>query len=170
MGPSVISAAIGMTWAARVGKKCRLHVSGDFVAHGRIDHRYIAQLGIVCDNMRLVADQAGVDVGEKLAWTYCHIPEPTFAPYKRYLDRKGIHVRLSDHIGVDGCIVCDFALLDRIKSHLPRKCVKCPAQLSHAITCDQCGICWERPEYIVVFDPHGFQSAKAQANRLNILQ
>lgn len=169
IGPSVIAAAIGIVWALRTDRVCRLHVSGDFVSHKRIDHRYIAQLGMLCDVVRQVSREQGLDAPEIMAWSYTHIPADTFAPYQRYLARKGIHVRYSDHLGDNGVIVSDFAALPAMKAHGIRY-LKCPAQLPQGKTCDECRACWELPSYIVAFEPHGSGKRKARFASLRILQ
>lgn len=170
VGPSVRAAAIGIVWAARVGKLCRLHVSGDFMRQGRIDHRYIVQVGLLCDAVRQVAAENGDKVGHYLAWSYTHIDRDTFMSYKSYLDSKGVHVRWSDYAGPDGAIISDFDALPALKSETGLSYVKCPAQMPQGLTCDQCRICWELPSHTVVFEPHGATKRKARTAALNVLQ
>lgn len=157
---SVISAAIGIVWAIRDEKVCRLHVSGDFVLHDCIGHRYIAQLGMVCDIARDVGTNLGFDIPHYLAWSYTHIPKVVFEPYRTYLDRKGVHVRYSDVVGENGAIVYDFAHIDTLRKETGGQFVRCPAQLSHQITCVDCRVCWLRPSHTVVFHPHGTAKRK----------
>lgn len=164
---SVRATAIGMVWARRTDKLCRLHVSGDFVLHGSVDHRYIVQIGMLAD---IVNDVSGKPRGTPVAWSYTHIPQRTFEAYRAFLERKGVIVRYSDHTGANGAIVCEFGALPQLKADKGVKYVKCPAQLPQKKTCADCTLCWTLPSHTVVFEPHGAAKRKAGRASLAILQ
>lgn len=159
---SVNAAAVAMAWAVRTGRMARLHVSGDFVRAGRVDHRYIARLGLLAD---AVNRAAGRPVGTAIAWSYTHIPADVFEGYRVRLEKHGIHVRISDHSGAHGAIVRDF---DSMPGSGVRY-LKCPAQLPQESTCAECRACWERPDRTIVFEPHGAARNKARAAALRVL-
>lgn len=159
---SVNAAAVAMVWAVRTGRIARLHVSGDFVRAGRVDHRYIAQLGILADTVNVTA---GRPIGTAIAWSYTHIPADVFEGYRVVLARHGIHVRLSDHAGAHGAIVRDFRGLQGAGVRY----LKCPAQLPQGSTCAECRACWERPDHTIVFEPHGAAKNRARAVALRVL-
>lgn len=151
LSASARSVAVGMVWAVKVGTLCRLHVSGDFCNGDRIDHAYVVQVGILAD---MVNSLAGRRSGTPIAWSYTHIPQKLFAPYQRYLARKGVIVRVSDFNGHMGAVVAPFDRLHEMKEK-GVKYLKCPAQLPQGKTCASCTLCWTLPAHTVVFDPHG---------------
>lgn len=158
---SISAAAVGMVWALKTERLCRLHVSGDFVQGGRVDHRYIAQLGVLADAVNAIAGRAK---GSMIAWSYTHIPARTFAPYRKVLERHGIAVRFSDHSGENGVIVAPF---DEIPAGI--RYAKCPAQLPQGRNCADCTLCWTLPSHTIVFEPHGASKNKARAAALRVM-
>lgn len=164
---AVRAAAIGMVWAVRTGKLCRLHVSGDFITQGRIDHLYIARLGMLAD---IVNDVAKRPRGTQIAWSYTHIDQPTFAPYQRQLATHGVWVRYSDYLGPNGAIVHDFDTLPALKADKGVKYIKCPAQMPQSLTCAECKLCWTKGAHTIVFEPHGVMEKKARTASLKVLQ
>lgn len=163
---SIRSVALAMVWARRTARLARLHVSGDFVSDGRIDHRYIAQIGMCAD---VVNDASGQPRGSAVAWSYTHIKAATFEPYRAYLARKGVHVRLSDTRGAHGAIVADFNTLPAMKAKGVRY-IKCPAQLPQEKTCVECTLCWTMPDHTIVFEPHGAAKRRAREASLRVVQ
>lgn len=166
--PSLASAIVGMIWALRSDRLCRLHVSGDFLLDGKVDRAYITGLARVADTIN---ELAGREKGTALAWSYTHLAPKVAKGYVSYLASHGIIVRISDHAAAGGAVVHRFDTLQDLKSVNPEiKFMKCPAQLgNHDRTCAECRACWERPERTIVFDPHGPAHRKAERASLAVL-
>jgi hypothetical protein len=161
-GPALRAAAAAMVLAARMGVTARLHVSGDFLERGRIDARYVQGLVRIA---RWLRAQTG-DAGRLSAWSYTHIPPARFETHRRVLADAGVVVRYSDAAPSAGpvAIVHPFADREGIAARVQgARVIRCPAQLSDAVTCASCRACWTHPDRVVVFDPHGPGARKVRA-------
>lgn len=153
-GPALVAAAATMSWAANTGRVARLHVSGDMGAGSQPDAAYVDGLIAIAHEIN---DTRGTPRGTVRAWTYTH---HTDGPWVARLREAGIAVRLSDRTGPWGAIVASFDSVPALrKDHGP--IAKCPAQLRD-VNCQQCRLCWERPEVAIAFDPHGFRAKLAR--------
>jgi hypothetical protein len=156
------SAEVVFIWAVQTYRWARLHVSGGF---GKEDETELRQTYVdgLCELANRVNRLAGRPIGTDIAWTYTHLPGVTFdTPWIAQLRASGIHVRISDHVGPNGAIVGDHSQFKGIRAKLKPlglKPVKCLAQVGD-YSCRTCGICWERPELVVVFHPEGMRKAR----------
>lgn len=124
----------------------RLHTSGDFyrTEDKVIDQEYIDGLIYISKHMKRLHN-------EPIAYTYTHVKESGIVDV---LSKYGIIVRKSG----DNAITKYHSYFKR-KSGIynKRKYVLCPVQTTskeNKINCMQCGICWEKPQTVVVFNPH----------------
>jgi hypothetical protein len=150
---SIRAAARAMVWAARTGRKARLHVSGDFLRpDGRVDTAYIRGLSVIGRFMRETYPTSG----PVYAWTYTHVSPAQLGPYLDAIAGAGIALRWSDRVGASGAFVRPFSDINYFKALKSAgvRYAKCPAQLRD-VSCKDCRICWERPSLAVAFDPHG---------------
>lgn len=150
---SIRAAARAFIWAARTGRKARLHVSGDFLRpDGRVDATYIRGLSVIGEYMR----ENYPESGPVYAWTYTHVSEAQLGPCLDAIASAGIALRWSDRVGPGGAFVrpfSDVAYFSALKGAGVRY-AKCPAQLRD-VSCKDCTLCWTRPDLAVAFDPHG---------------
>lgn len=144
---AVVAAAIAMVAAAQVAKVARLHVSGDGALGEAADLLYWTAIAQVS---RWVRERYGTGG----AWTYTHLGRDAFGPLHAKLRECGVMVRFSDDWGEWGAVTLPFEHVAAFRELTGRKVAKCLAQLTD-MTCMDCRLCWERPEYVIAFDPHG---------------
>jgi hypothetical protein len=129
--------------------RARLHVTGDGTADGVTpDVTYWLNLVRIS---RWIRDRYGVGG----AWTYTHIDPELFEPLHGTLLEAGIAVRLSDTWASWGAITLPFERRDEFAARTGAKLTNCPAQIWPEVNCLRCGLCWKRPERVIVFNPHG---------------
>lgn len=146
-------AAAAMVWAALTGRVARLHVSGDLGTS--VEPAYVDGLVVVAREVRRLRGGDG-----PVAWTYTHHED---GAYRGALDDAGITVRLSDHIGASGAIVVESREHARsIRKETGAKVAVCPAQL-RSVSCNQCRLCWTRPDVTIAFIAHGGSAGKVRA-------
>jgi len=164
------AAGVALGHAAQTNRMARLHVSGDF---GKV---YDAELQRYVDGLCVLADTInagfGRGVGHPIAWSYTHLDGRTVdTPWIVQLRQHGIFVRLSDKAGEWGAIVGSFdkESFGALKRKYPDDTLmKCKAQTHDDETCHSCKWCWERPEWTIVFDPHGVYKRKTAAAALEV--
>lgn len=156
-GAAITGTAIAMVAALRIGKTARLHVSGDFAREGVVDMGYVDGVRAVS---RTLQGLAGV---RWTSWAYTHLPDGAWV---KGLRDDGVAVRISDHDGEWGAIVVRSR--DEARS---LGSVSCPAERTKAsaphspdkpscsrrvrvTTCDQCTLCWTRPDLTIAFTQH----------------
>jgi len=145
------AAGVAMVAGALELKRARLHVTGDgALPDGRPDIAY-------WDGLARVARWVRVRYGGGGAWTYTHIDRALFAPLHGWLDEAGVFVRFSDSWEWGGAIALPFEMFRDFKRETGTRAAKCPAQLRDT-NCAECKLCWERPDLVIVFDPHGPQA------------
>ena len=162
-GPSVRAAAVAMVWAARTDRLARLHVSGDFLERGRIDRHYIDALIRIG---RWIQQQTGRTI---VAWSYTHIGPERFERFRTELLGAGIVVRYSDRTEGPGAVVWPHDDRAGIKVRFGKGAVRCPAQLSDSVSCDDCRLCSNPKIGPIVFDPHGASHKRIRAS-LKVIQ
>jgi len=141
-----------------------LHVSGDFLERGRIDRHYVASLVKIG---RWIQQKTGNAI---VAWSYTHIPPARFERYRAELLSAGIVVRYSDRTDSGpGAVVWPHDDREGIKVRFGKKAVRCPAQLSDRVSCDNCRLCSNPKVGPIVFDPHGSSQRKIRAS-LRVIQ
>lgn len=157
---SLASAACMMVLSARYKQVCRLHVSGDFADSQSLpDVAYIQGVAYIARHIK-----AHVTGAPKiLAYTYTHITRELFDPYSHLLLEAGVVVRQSDDVAPGGVVVEQFDKVEQLRVKHPESTfVKCRAQLDELTQCVDCKLCWEKPELVVVFKPHGSQARRVQ--------
>ncbi len=140
----------------------RLHVSGDFYLNGGFDAEYLHAVEATLVHLR----KHGIDVP---CFSYTHIEDIKETPvFQRWLS-LGLYVRQSDHLGEWGAVVWPFDKIDILRqAHPEYQIAKCPAQLTHnSYQCKDCRLCWERPDVVIAFNPHG---ADHRLLRLRVLE
>ena len=138
----------------RVGPACPttcpllpVHATGT----GLVDWSYVDALAALCAEYARQTRRTP-DAGP-LAWTYTHEEDPaTVEELRRRL--PWIAIRHSDHDGHGGAIVLPFERVSELRK-VGLSPLKCPAQRVEGVTCATCRACWEQPQRLIVFDPHG---------------
>ena len=150
---AINGAAIAMVWAALTWRVARLHVSGDVCGtDGEVDYMYVLKLAALSG---VVRREFGLGTDAVTAWSYTHAKDTEWA---QPLRDSGVAMRQSDAAAEWGAIVADFDSLPDTDVRLAR----CPAQLT-GTNCNDCRLCWERPDLCIVFKPHGSGANKARA-------
>jgi len=149
---SLSAAALAMIAAWKAGTLARLHVSGDFMTDGVIDDEYIyglAELGQLLHEY--------IDDKPTLAWSYTHISQEDFEPYRLVLKAAGIEVLYSGSFAVGGAVVWPFEDVDELREAYPTQTfAKCRFDLDGTL-CRDCGLCpdaWQE-RLTIVFNPTG---------------
>lgn len=143
-----------MVAAYCMGTVARLHVSGDFTRNDALDLDYLGAL----EQLGRHLQAAWQSWEAPLAWTYTHHTREQLGEWHERLALAGIRIRFSDQLGHDGVIVAPFDLVEQLRERHPGLTLaKCPAQLSKdTYNCIDCKLCWEKPEVVIVFQPHGW--------------
>ena len=159
---AVASALACMVWAMATDRQAaRLHVSGDFGVDRDDSVRYLTELARGMDALRLALRNAGRDIPRTMAWTYTHHEGDWVDGWVSLMSRLGLHIRRSDHYGVNGAVVHPFDDIGSARARSTAPVAKCPAQLRDT-TCAECRLCWERPEVAIAFDPHGSTASRVR--------
>ena len=167
---SLAAAAIAFVWAARTLRMARLHVSGDLCKDSgqSIDWAYVSGLRIIAN---AINDMRGTPRGSTVGWSYTHVTSADDASIPlaiHGLRAVGIAMRRSDHIGSGGAMVGNFAEFKAMRAAHPKvRFVKCRAQLQKDVNCASCGLCWDRMDLCVFFDPEGAKK-KAVRERVSL--
>lgn len=148
---SLASAAIAIVVARRSETIARLHVAGDLGLNKRsLDHDYVDGLVWLGRYFRRAWGKSPI------AYTYTHWPEEKLGDTLLRLRDVGIHVRESDKWGPNGAVVAPHDHIPTLRKATGLDLVLCPAQLTHNhVQCADCRICWEYPNKVIVFEPHG---------------
>lgn len=162
---SLASVAIAIVLGRRMGTVARLHISGDF---GRdadsIDFDYID--GLVWLGKRFRQAWGKSPIG----YTYTHWTEADLGDTILRLRDVGIFVRESDKWGPGGAVIAPHDHIPTLRKATGLDLVLCPAQLTHNSTqCADCRICWEYPEKVIVFEPHGPTRATVEESARKVM-
>lgn len=154
LAASLNAVALAFVVAARYNQTARLHVTGDFLRDDKLDLPYLNGVVALAD---LVRDRHRLR--RPLAWAYTHVEGDQlkwFRPWQDRLMQAGVVVRVSDHWGWGGAVIADHHRVGELRKSTGLPVFKCPAQLAkgHSVTCQDCQLCWTRPELLVVFDVH----------------
>lgn len=163
---TVVTAGATMVWAYLTGRVSRLEVSGDFgvddgdpLTGSAFDHEYARLLMAMALAVRKFY---GLPATHVLAWTYTGFSPSDYDVGLALtgLACAGIQVRLSGHLGENGAITAPFDAVPSLRKETDTPIAKCPAQLRD-VSCIECKLCWERPDLVIAFDPHGAKASKA---------
>lgn len=169
---SLGSVALALVAAVKDSSKARLHVSGDFIKDGDIDNGgniidkdYIDGICEISAVIRQHLNQPN----RVLAWTYTHIPQSTFNPFREQLKASGIQVLWSDSFGPNGAVVWSHETLDSLPDIQGAKPIPCPQQTEKSESCKQCDLCSraEQLNLCIVFDGEGVAHNRAVAASMN---
>ena len=143
---------VGAVAALRKNKLVRVHVSGDFGLNDRVDHEYVHLISDASAELKRLARVPHV------GWGYTHFKAGNWSGLLR---ESGIALRESGKEGMWGAVVRSSRKLRKAGEFV------CPAQLAEHMNCNNCRLCWERPDLTVVFLPEGTpSSARAVQRRL----
>jgi hypothetical protein len=149
---ALAGAAIAMVCAARRGEPARLELTwalGDREASTRAQ-AYLSGLCRISERMRTLH---GVSLHRTLAFGLAPAGALTGEQVVR-LEHAGVVVRQVGVRGPLGALVHPFARVDELTGSSPGKGFAfCLAQTDPGTSCAECGLCFERPELAVVFDP-----------------
>jgi hypothetical protein len=149
---ALAGAAIAMVCAARRGAPAMLELTwalGDREASTRAQ-AYLSGLCRVSERMRTLH---GVSLHRTLAFGLAPTGALTGEQVVR-LEHAGVVVRQVGVRGPLGALVHPFARVDELTGSSPGKGFAfCLAQTDPGTSCAECGLCFERPELAVVFDP-----------------
>lgn len=141
---------VGAVSALRKNKLVRIHVSGDFGSNNKVDHEYVHSISEVAEELKRLA---GVPY---VGWGYTHFRPGHWADLLR---ESGVALRESGKEGMWGAVVRSSRKLRKAGEFI------CPAQLSEHMNCNNCRLCWERPDLTVVFLPEGVPSTRTSVQR-----
>lgn len=126
-----------------------------------IDWQYITALQILGEACGLPQRHIG-DGGRTVAWTYTHEDDAgTVAALRLML--PWLSIRHSDHSGRMGAVVVERDEVPALRAEGLRPLV-CPATRMQT-DCQRCRACWERPDRLIVFPPHGAGKKKLRQRR-----
>lgn len=147
---AVRSFMVGAVSALRRNKLVRVHVSGDFGSNNKVDHEYVHSISEAAEELKRLAHVPYV------AWGYTHFSP---GPWVELLRESGVALRLSGREGMWGATVRSSRKLRKAGEFI------CPAQLSEHMNCNNCRLCWERPDLTVAFLPEGVPSTRISVQR-----
>ena len=125
-----------------------------------IDWEYVEALATLAQALGLGS--------EVVAWTYTHEPDPAEVERLR-VALPWLSIRHSDHRGPMGAVVAEVADIPALR-RAGLKPLHCPATRKdvdgYALTdCQRCKACWEQPNRLIVFPPHGSGTKKLRQRR-----
>ena len=122
-----------------------------------IDWTYVRALQTLGEACGLPQDGATF-----VAWTYTHEADAGTVAALRLL-LPWLSIRHSDHSGRMGAVVVERDEVPALRAEGLRPLV-CPATRMQT-DCQRCRACWERPDRLIVFPPHGAGKRKLRQRR-----